>query len=136
MGAAGPWRSDDGETYTAAELAAEVGSTSRLIAELEQYGLIATHAIVAGTPYFDSNALQVVRAAASLAEHGVEVRHLRVWRNAVDRETDLFQQLVLPLLRQRNPQSRLQAAETLSDLARLGGELRAALIERSINNIR
>ena len=42
----------------------------------------------------------------------------------------------MPLLRQRNPQARRQAAETIDDLARLGGELRAALLERALREIR
>jgi hypothetical protein len=106
------------------------------VSELEQFGLISTHAVVAGTPYFGASALAVTKVAAELARHGVEVRHMRIWRNAADRESDLYQQIVLPLLRQRNPQSRRQATETLAELARLGGELRRALVERAVREIR
>jgi DNA-binding transcriptional MerR regulator len=127
---------EDPETYTADELAAAVGTTPALINELKQYNLISTHAVVAGTPYFDASAVAVARAAVDFARHGVEVRHLRIWRNAADRESDLFQQVVLPLLRQRNPQARRQALETLQELSRAGSDLRAALVERAIRDIR
>jgi hypothetical protein len=126
----------DSDTFSADELAAAAGGTTRLVSELEQFGLISTHAVVAGTPYFDSRALAVTKAAAELSRHGVEVRHMRIWRNAADRESDLFQQIVLPLLRQRNPQSRRQATETLAELTRLGGDLRRALVERAVSEIR
>jgi hypothetical protein len=106
------------------------------VAELKQFGLVSPHAVVAGTPYFDECALAVTRAAAQFAGYGVEVRHLRAWRNAADREAGLFEQIVLPLLRQRNPQARLQAAETLTDLARLGSDLRSALLDQAIREIR
>jgi hypothetical protein len=92
--------------------------------------------VVAGVPYFDDSALAVTRIASELARHGIEVRHLRIWKNAADREADLFQQIVLPLLRQRNPQARRQASDTLTDLARLGGEMRVALIGRAVRDIR
>ncbi len=128
--------SDDTESYSADELATAAGATAELVAELKQFGLVSPHAVVAGTPYFDEGALSVTRAAAQFAGYGVEVRHLRAWRNAADREAGLFEQIVLPLLRQRNPQARLQAAETLSDLARLGGDLRSALLDQAIRDIR
>ena len=126
----------DDDTFTAEELAAAAGAEVGLVSDLKQYGLIAPHAVVAGTPYYDASAVAVTRAAADFARHGVEARHLRIWKNAADREADLFQQVVLPLLRQRNPQARRQAADTLADMARAGAELRAALVERALREIR
>ena len=128
--------SEEGESYSAEELAAAAGCQPALVGELTQYGLISAHAVVAGTSYFDEGALAVAEAAAAFTKHGVEVRHLRAWRNAADREASLFEQLVLPMLRQRNPEARRQAAETLQELARLGGELRTALVEQAVRDIR
>ncbi len=102
---------------------------------MKQYGLIGPHAVVAGVAYYDASALAVTRAAAEFARHGVEARHLRPWRNAADREADLFQQVVLPLLRQRNPQARRQALDTLDELSAAGAALRAALVERAVREI-
>ncbi len=124
------------DSYTAEELALAAGATPGLVNELKQYGLISVHAVVAGTPYFDNSALAITRAAAGFALHGVEARHLRAWRNSADREAALFEQLVMPLLRQRNPQARKQAAETVASLSRLGGELRDALLEKALREIR
>lgn len=127
---------EENDTYTAEELAAAAGAETGLVTDLKQYGLIAPHATVAGTPYYEPSAVAVTRAAAEFARHGVEARHLRMWRNAADREADLFQQVVLPLLRQRNPQARRQAADILADLARAGAELRSALVDRAVRDIR
>jgi DNA-binding transcriptional MerR regulator len=129
-------RPDDADAFTAEELAAAVGTQPGLIEELKQFGLVSPHAVVAGVAYYDDTCLAIARAAAELARHGVEARHLRIWRNAADREADLFQQVVLPLLRQRNPQARRQAADTLSELTRVGADLRAALVERATREIR
>jgi DNA-binding transcriptional MerR regulator len=124
------------DTYTAEELAMAAGATIGLVNELKQYGLISVHAVVAGTAYFDRSSLAITKAAAGFALHGVEARHLRAWRNSADREASLFEQLVMPLLRQRNPQARKQAADAVSDLSRLGGELRDALLEKALREIR
>jgi hypothetical protein len=131
-----PSAGEEPETFTAEELAAAIGSTPNLVNELKQYGLISPHAMVAGTAYFDESALSIARCAAEFARHGVEPRHLRIWRNAADREADLFQQIVLPLLRQRNPQARRQALDTLAELARAGRDLRSALVDRALRDIR
>ena len=40
----------------------------------------------------------------------------------------MFEQLVAPVLRQRNPQARQHALSTLHDLASLGSELRELLV--------
>jgi hypothetical protein len=127
---------DDTESYSAEELAAAAGADTDLVTELKQYGLITVHTVVAGTPYFDQTALAVTKAAAGFAKHGVEARHLRAWRNSADREVALFEQLIMPLLRQRNPQARRQAADTIADLSRLGGDLRDALLERALKDVR
>ena len=127
---------DAPDNYSAEELAAAAGIDVALVTELKQYGLIAPHGVVAGVPYFDHSALAVTRAAAEFSRHGVEARHLRMWRNAADREADLFQQVVLPLLRQRNPQARRQAVDTLAELSAAGAAMRAALVERAIRDIR
>lgn len=126
----------DTDSFTAEELATSAGATVGLVNELKQYGLITVHAMVAGTAYFDRSALAVTKAAAGFALHGVEARHLRAWRNSADREAALFEQLVMPLLRQRNPQARKQAAETVENLSRLGGELRSALLDKALRDIR
>ena len=127
---------DESESYTAEELAGATGIEASLVQELKQYGLIVPHATVAGVAYYDAGSLAIVRAAAKFSRHGVEARHLRPWRNAADREADLFQQVVLPLIRQRNPQARRQALETLDELSTAGAALRAALVERAVREIR
>jgi hypothetical protein len=124
------------DVYTAAELAEQTGCAPRLIVELEQYGILSTGVSVGGVAYFDAEALDLARIGARFAELGVEPRHLRTWRNAADREASLFEQLVMPLLRQRNPAARQQAAGRLEELTQLGSDLRAGLIADAVRQIR
>ncbi|MGD9996051.1 MAG: MerR family transcriptional regulator, partial [Ilumatobacteraceae bacterium] len=53
---------------------------------------------------------------------------LRGWRQSAEREAGLFEQRILPLLRQRNPQARQDAVQLVGELADLGAELRQALL--------
>jgi hypothetical protein len=127
---------DEVETFSAEELAAACGGTVAMVVDLQQYGLIAVHSVVGGVSYYDASALKVARAAAGFARHGVEARHLRAWRNAADREAGIFEQVIVPLLRQRNPEARRQAVATLAELASLGGDLRQALVDQALRQIR
>jgi hypothetical protein len=64
---------------------------------------------------------------------GVEPRHLRMYRNAGEREASFFEQVVMPMLKQRNPEAHNLAVETLGELARLGQALRAAMLRQALH---
>ena len=54
---------------------------------------------------FDEDALAVARIAAGFMRHGIEPRHLRMYRAFAEREAGLFEQVLLPYRRQRNPEA-------------------------------
>jgi DNA-binding transcriptional MerR regulator len=99
--------------------------------ELEQFGMITGRAIGMVVSY-GPEALHVAKLAAGFGAHGLEPRHLRMFKNAAEREAALYEQIVLPLVKQRNPRARTQAASTLAELARLGSELRAAMLDEAL----
>jgi len=119
---------------TIEELVVATGLTEARVAELQRYGLIAARS-VGGTEYFDAEALQIAGAAAGFLRFGVEARHLRTFRSAAEREAGLFEQIVMPMLKQRNPAARRQAAETLNELAELGQSLRGSLLRQAVRDI-
>lgn len=121
------------DTYVASELCASAGITAAQLAELESFGLLAGRGSGTGALYSASD-LAIARAAAGFLAHGIEPRHLRAWRQSAEREAALFEQLVLPLIRQRNPQSRLQASALLTELAQQGGQLRAAILSAALQH--
>ncbi len=90
------------------------------------------HGLLRGDGSFDADDLQAARAAAELMRLGLEPRHLRMYLQFADREAALYQQLVTPLLKQRNPDSRADAATQLEDLARHGDRLRRTLLHRQL----
>lgn len=120
-----------GGNYTLDELAAATGLSEALIAELSGFGLISSRD-VGGTAYYDEEAATIAALAAGFARHGIEARHLRMYKNAAERESALFEQIVMPLVKQRNPHARQQAATALEELGRLSGELRRALLRQAL----
>jgi DNA-binding transcriptional MerR regulator len=115
-----------GDTVTAQELCARAAITAGQLAELESFGLIARP--TGPVAEYRPGDVDVAVAAGGFLRHGVEPRHLRAWKHAAEREASLFEQLILPLLRQRNPRAREQAVNDLRDLSDLGAQLRAALV--------
>ena len=87
---------------------------------------------VGGSPYYDEEALTVAKLAAGFQRFGVEARHLRTYKNGADREAGIFEQVVIPLLKQRNPEARRHANESLAELSALGQGLRAAMLRRAL----
>lgn len=110
-----------------AELADQAGIDDAQLRELEQFGLVS-----ARSGYYDADALEIAKVVGLLAPFGVQARHLRAYRSAADREIGLFEQVVAPLARQRNPQARAAAAETVRELAALSLRLHAALVQAGL----
>ena len=103
--------------YTRAELAAAAGVDDALVAQLESYGMLAPAREVDGAAWFDDEALEIVRISSGFFARGIEARHLRMYRNFADREAVLFGQVLLPYVRQRNPEARARLQEELGELA-------------------
>jgi DNA-binding transcriptional MerR regulator len=121
------------EVYERVELCALAGLTSSQLTDLESFGLITGRGSAGSATYTDSD-LAIARAAAGFLARGIDARHLRGWRQSAEREAGLFEQRILPMLRQRNPQARHDAVQLLGELADLGAELRQAMIVASLRH--
>ncbi|MGI8663632.1 MAG: MerR family transcriptional regulator [Acidimicrobiales bacterium] len=118
-------------SLTTDELAAAAGCTDKTLEELVRYGLISGRAMGRDTLY-DEEALIVARLAAAFGHFGVEARHLRMYKVAAEREAGFLEQVVLPLMKQRNPSARRQAVDNLNELTELGDSLRGALLRNAL----
>ena len=72
------------------------------------------------------------RLIVDLGRFGLEPRHLRAVKAAADREAGLVEQVVAPLRRHRNPQTRAHAEATARELAELSVRLHAALVQSAL----
>ncbi|BFU44350.1 MerR family transcriptional regulator [Krasilnikovia sp. MM14-A1004] len=111
-----------------ADLVARTGVAEDLLAELERLGLVLSRP----PGWYDGDAVVIVGAVVGLTRHGLELRHLRAFRVAADREVGLFTQLLAPLVRQHDPAARARAAETARELQALSQRLHAALVRAGL----
>ena len=119
--------------YSREELCAAAQISSEQLDELESYGLIAARGAGRDAAY-PQELLEIAIVAGRFLANGIDARHLRSWRQSADRESTLFEQRIMPLLRQRNPASRQLALDTLTELSELGGRLHNALIESTLRH--
>jgi len=125
--------SPPGIGLTVEELCGASGLSVTEVAALEGFGLVQP-VTVAGILYYDEDCLTVAKLVSDFARYGIEPRHLRLYHNAVERELGLVEQIITPLLRQRNPEARKRAVDAAADLNRLGQQLRGALLRKGIRN--
>jgi DNA-binding transcriptional MerR regulator len=112
------------------ELCAMAGVTPGELADLIEYGVVARRG-GSGDLYGD-DAVEIAAAASGFLRAGVDARHLRGFRTSAEREAGLYEQLILPALRQRNPQARAQAAARLHELDSMGARLREAMMRSAL----
>ena len=115
-------------SLTAGELAEASGTDLGFVGELEKLGLIAPVQI-ADRAVFDDEALLVAKAAAGMIARGMEVRHLRMYKVAADREAGILAQLRAAALA-KGGSSAAAARDDLADLVAHGDVIRRSLLRR------
>ncbi|MFJ8283008.1 MerR family transcriptional regulator [Streptomyces griseoviridis] len=110
------------------ELLAAAGIEDRELSEWESYGLVTPLA----DGVYDAEAVTVAALVVELGRFGIEPRHLRAMKAAADREAGLVDQVVAPLRRHRNPQTRAHAEARTKELAALTVRLHGALVQTAL----
>jgi DNA-binding transcriptional MerR regulator len=113
------------------EMSAATGVDRDRIAELESYGLICAHGPEAAR-YYDGDDYIVLTIVRDFFAFGVEPRHLTMYKHFAEREAAFFETIVLPTLRQRNPDARRAAADSLTELSRASRKLKQALLRTNL----
>jgi DNA-binding transcriptional MerR regulator len=123
-----------GSLYSLDDVVEETGADRRLVAELEEYGIVKGE-VRGGTRYYDETEREIVRAVTELSRYGVAGRNLRVFKTSAERESALLQQILAPALRSRNPERRKEAVEALENLAAVASHLKHLLLVRDLRRI-
>jgi DNA-binding transcriptional MerR regulator len=116
---------------TSTELAAAVGVDRPVVDDLASFGLLRPERLN-GEALYSGVDLIILRIVKEFFKFGVEPRHLTMYRHFADREASFFQQIVLPMLRQRNPEARRAASESLTELSRISRRLKQALLQANL----
>lgn len=107
------------------------GLTDADVRMLEQFGLISARQ-VGGDTFYEAAAREIGVLAKGFLDLGIDIRHLKSWRLAAEKEAALFEQRLMPLLRQKNPEARSQSADMLASLVGLAGDLRRVLVQQAV----
>jgi hypothetical protein len=113
------------------ELSAATGVDRNRIRELESFGILCSHGLN-GEQYYDGDDFVVLSIAKDFFKYGIEPRHLTMYRHFAEREATFFESIVMPMLRQRNPDARKAATENLTDLTALSRKLKQALLRSNL----
>jgi DNA-binding transcriptional MerR regulator len=125
---------DPGALYSLDDVVEETGADAKLVRELVEFGVIKGE-VRGGVRYYDETEREIVRAVSELARYGVGGRNLRVFRTSADREAQLLQSILAPVLRSRNPERRKEAIEALENLASVTTHLKHLLLIRDLRKI-
>jgi DNA-binding transcriptional MerR regulator len=123
-----------GALYSREDVMEDTGAEPKLLAELEDFGIV-TAEKREGNFFYDDTDREIVRAITELVRYGVAGRNLRVFRTSAEREAALLQQILAPGLRSRNPERRKEAIDALEQLAAVVAHLKHLLLVRDLRKI-
>ncbi len=107
------------------------GVAAELITALRKAGIITT----GPGGFFDEHAIVIAQCAAALAEYGMEPRHLRVFRSAADRQSDLIAQIAGPVGKAGTTGARDRADDLAREVAALAITLHTSLIKSAVRDV-
>jgi DNA-binding transcriptional MerR regulator len=107
------------------------GVDQDLITALRRAGIITT----GPGGFFDEQAVVIAQCAAALAEYGVEPRHLRAFRSAADRQSDLIAQIAGPVGKAGTAGARDRADDLAREVAALAITLHTSLIKSAVRDV-
>ena len=113
------------------EMSAATGVDRDRIKELEGFGIVCSHGPEGGR-YYDGDDYVTLSIVKDFLRFGIEPRHLTMYKHFADRESAFFEALVAPTLRQKNPDARRAAAQTLGDLTSTSRKFKQALLRNSL----
>lgn len=111
-----------------ADLMERAGVDETFVTELIRGGLL--------TPgqagFYDEGSIVLARTAKAMLQFGLEVRHLRAFKLAADREAGLVAQIAGPVAKGRDAGARDRAEEMIRELAALSLTLHTCLVKAAV----
>ncbi|KOS54843.1 MULTISPECIES: MerR family transcriptional regulator [Rhodococcus] len=110
------------------DLCGQAGIETSFLTELIRAGLI----VPGAAGFFDEDAVLLARTAKAMSEFGLEVRHLRAFKLAADREAGLVAQIAGPVAKGRDVGARARAEEMVRELAALSLTMHTCLVKAAV----
>lgn len=113
------------------DLLTRSGVEEELLTALVKSGVITT----GPGGFFDEHSVVIAQCARALAEYGVEPRHLRAFRSAADRQSDLIAQIAGPVGKGSQAGARDRADDLAREVAALAITLHTSLIKSAVRDV-
>jgi DNA-binding transcriptional MerR regulator len=113
------------------DLVERSGVRDELLTALLKAGVITT----GPGGFFDEHSVVIVQCARALADYGVEPRHLRAFRSAADRQSDLIAQIAGPVVKAGKAGARDRADDLAREVAALAITLHTSLIKSAVRDV-
>jgi DNA-binding transcriptional MerR regulator len=113
------------------DLLARSGIDETLLTELVKAGVIKP----GQAGFFDEHSVVIAQCAKALADYGVEPRHLRAFRSAADRQSDLIAQIAGPVVKAGKAGARDRADDLAREVAALAITLHTSLIKSAVRDV-
>lgn len=113
------------------DLLARSGVGEELLSALVKAGVITT----GPAGFFDEHSVVIAQCARALADYGVEPRHLRAFRSAADRQSDLIAQIAGPVVKAGKAGARDRADDLAREVAALAITLHTSLIKSAVRDV-
>jgi DNA-binding transcriptional MerR regulator len=113
------------------DLLARSGVDDELLTALVKAGVITT----GRAGFFDEHSVVIAQCARALADYGVEPRHLRAFRSAADRQSDLIAQIAGPVVKAGKAGARDRADDLAREVAALAITLHTSLIKSAVRDV-
>jgi DNA-binding transcriptional MerR regulator len=113
------------------DLLTRAGVDDELLTALTRAGVV----IPGRAGLFDEQDVIILRCAKALAEFGVEPRHLRAFRSAADRQSDLIAQIAGPVSKGGKSGARDRADDLAREVASLAITLHTALVKSAVRDV-
>jgi len=107
------------------------GVDDELLTALVKAGVITT----GQAGFFDEHSVLIAQCARALADYGVEPRHLRAFRSAADRQSDLIAQIAGPVGKAGKAGARDRADDLAREVAALAITLHTSLIKSAVRDV-
>jgi DNA-binding transcriptional MerR regulator len=115
------------------EMSAATGIEKERIKDLESFGIVCSHGPESAI-YYDGDDYIVLSIVKDFFRYGVEPRHLTMYKHFEEREAAFFETIVAPMMRQRNPDARKAASQSLAELSKISRKFKQALLRTNIRD--
>jgi DNA-binding transcriptional MerR regulator len=115
------------------EMSAATGIEKERIKDLESFGIVCSHGPESAI-YYDGDDYIVLSIVKDFFRYGVEPRHLTMYKHFEEREAAFFETIVAPMMRQKNPDARKAASQSLAELSKISRKFKQALLRTNIRD--